>query len=70
MTEFSSGYGSALYDLAAETNTLDEILEQMKVISGVLRENPDFIKVLDAPMISKEDKLKVEYDKFKDKENV
>ena len=70
MTEFSSGYGSALYDLAAETNTLDEILEQMKVISGVLRENPDFIKVLDAPMISKEDKLKVVDDTFRDKVNV
>lgn len=70
MTEFSSGYGSALYDLAAETNTLDEILEQMKVISGALRENPDFIKVLDAPMIPKEDKLKVVDDTFKDKVNV
>ena len=70
MTEFASAYGSALYDIAAETNTLDEILEQTKVIVSVFKENPDFVKILDAPMISKKEKLNVVDETFKGKVNV
>ena len=55
MTEFASAYGSALYDLAAETNTLDEILAELKVLTAVFKENADFVKILDAPMISKKE---------------
>lgn len=56
MSNLSSSYADALFEIAMEENIADEILEQTQVISQVLRENADFVKLLGAPMISKEEK--------------
>jgi len=56
MSNLSSSYADALFEIAVEENTLDEILSQSQVIAQVVKENPDFAKLLAAPMITKEEK--------------
>ncbi|MEG2038868.1 MAG: ATP synthase F1 subunit delta [Oscillospiraceae bacterium] len=70
MREFSSSYASALIKLAIETDSLDEIFEQIMIIKEEIISNPNFIKILDAPMIAVEDKLSVADETFKGKINV
>ena len=56
MSNLSSSYADALFEIAMEENILEEILTQSQVVIQVLADNPDFIKLLGAPMISKEEK--------------
>jgi len=57
MTERSRVYGSSLYDLAAEEKLTEPIREQMLVIKQILRENPDYIRLLSEPSIKKAERL-------------
>jgi len=57
MTERSRVYGSSLYDLAAEENLTGPIREQMLAIKQILRENPDYIRLLSEPSIKKAERL-------------
>lgn len=57
MTERSRVYGGSLYDLAAEEKITAPVLEQMLVIKQVLRENPDYIRLLSEPSIKKAERL-------------
>ena len=41
MTATGKTYGDALYDLAAEEALCDELLEQVKLLARLFRENPD-----------------------------
>lgn len=69
MTELSKVYGGALFDLSAEENISEEILSQFKVLNECFAQNPDFAKILDAPNIKKEEKLKMLDECFADKIN-
>ena len=53
MTEYARVYGGSLYDLALEENLTDAILEQMKEVKEIFRENPDYLKLLSEPSIKK-----------------
>lgn len=44
-------YASALFALAQEKNEEGEILSQLEQLDGILRENYDFVKLLDCPAI-------------------
>lgn len=44
-------YGGSLYDLAAEENLTGEILGQMEQIRTLLRENPEYERLLSEPSI-------------------
>ena len=44
------------YEVAKELQKEDAFLEELKFIDKVLTDNSDFMKVLKAPMISKEEK--------------
>jgi len=57
MTERSRVYGSSLYDLAAEEKLTDPIRGQMLEIKQILRENPDYIRLLSEPSIKKAERL-------------
>ena len=57
MTERSRVYGSSLYDLAAEEKLTDSIQEQMLAIKQILRDNPDYIRLLSEPSIKKAERL-------------
>ena len=57
MTERSRVYGSSLYDLAAEEKLTEPIREQMLAIKQILRENPDYIRLLSEPSIKKAERL-------------
>ena len=57
MTERSRVYGSSLYDLAAEEKLTEPIREQMLAIKQILRDNPDYIRLLSEPSIKKAERL-------------
>lgn len=50
-------YGRALFLLAQESGTADTILCDCADVAQVIKENPDYIKLLDTPALSKEEKL-------------
>ncbi|MBO7334744.1 MAG: ATP synthase F1 subunit delta [Lachnospiraceae bacterium] len=64
MTEYARVYGGSLYDLAAEEQLTAVILEEMTAIKGIFRENPDYLKLLSEPSISKDERIKLIEDAF------
>ena len=57
MTAAQKEYGGALYELAAEENCEDQVLEGLQLTQRLFRENPDYSKLLLQPSIRKEDRL-------------
>lgn len=55
----SKTYGEALFELAVEEGKEDSFLEEIMELKNILRENPDFSKLLNHPKILKEEKQKV-----------
>lgn len=52
-------YGNALFELAVEENKVDMLFEEAKALLDIFKESPDFIKLLDHPQMSKEEKKAV-----------
>ena len=50
-------YGNALFLLAKEENTQDAVKEDLDIIHLALKANPDYVKLLDTPALSKSEKL-------------
>jgi F-type H+-transporting ATPase subunit delta len=61
----SKTYGDALFELALETDRLDDMLEEVKAVSQALRENEELTRLMNHPKIVKEDKIKLIEDIFK-----
>ena len=59
MTEYARVYGGSLYDLAAEEQLTEVILEEMNALKAIFRENPDYLKLLSEPSIKKEERTKL-----------
>ena len=55
----SKAYGEALFELAIEKNELDSIAEQVNLLANAFAENPELVKLLSHPKISKEEKVNV-----------
>ena len=53
MTEAASVYGGALYALAVDENKSDIILGQLKVLNESFKAEPDFLRLLSTPDLSK-----------------
>jgi len=53
MTEAASVYGEALYALAKDENKSDEMLSQLKALDEAFVSEPDFLRLLSAPNVSK-----------------
>ena len=46
MTQIARLYGSSMYDLAAEEQLTDTVLEQMQTIRQLFRENPELCEIV------------------------
>lgn len=57
MTERAGVYGGSLYDLAAEENLTEPIMNDLFQIRQVFRDNQDYLKLLAEPSIKKEERL-------------
>ncbi len=55
----SKTYGEALFELAVEENKVDVFTEEISAILDILKQNPEFLQLLNHPKIAKEEKLKV-----------
>ena len=54
----SNIYGEALFELAVEEEKTDAMLEEIDGIKNVFLENPEYLKFLNHPRISAEEKIK------------
>lgn len=57
MSDVSKEYGGALFELALEEGLDFEILDQIQIVREILKNNPEYIKLLDAPNIAKDERL-------------
>ena len=59
MTQIGSVYAQALYSLAREEGLDDTILAQLKVLDQSFAQEPDFLKLLSAPNLTKEERCAI-----------
>jgi F-type H+-transporting ATPase subunit delta len=52
-------YGKALFLITEEDGVSDKILSDVHTADSVLRSNPDYIKLLDSPAMSKEERVEL-----------
>ena len=69
MTEVASIYGQAMYDLARDEGQSQAILEQLTALRNSLQDQPDFIRLLCAPNIPKEERVQILDNAFRGKLN-
>ena len=56
MTQIGNVYGEALYTLARDERLDDMILEQLRVLNQSFGQEPEFLKLLAAPNLTKEER--------------
>lgn len=59
MTKTARLYGGSLYDLAAEEGLTEVFMEELEAVKGILKENPDYIRLLSEPSIPKAERVKL-----------
>ena len=59
MTEAGSVYGLALYDLAQSEGLSEQILQELGVLRQSFAEEPDFIKLLSTPALTKQERCDI-----------
>ena len=69
MSNISKAYADALFELSIEENILDEIMEQTLFLKQVMDENADFVKLLGAPTVTKDEKAAITDNVFSGKIN-
>lgn len=67
MTQIASVYAEALYVLAKEENCTDDILGELTVLAESFRQEPDFVKLLCAHNLTKEERCGILDDSFRGK---
>lgn len=63
-------YAVSLFEVAKEEKIQDEILENIKFLEEVFKENEDFFKLMNIPTVSKEEKIELIDNVFKGKINL
>ena len=63
----SKTYGEALFELAVEENKVDVLAEEISAILDILKQNPDFVNLLNHPKIPKDEKITLLETVFKGK---
>ena len=61
----SKTYGEALFELAMEENKAQLLMEEVKAVQGLLKENVEFDKLMKHPGITKQEKVQVMHNVFK-----
>ena len=59
MTQIGNVYGEALYSLAREENLSDAVLQELKLLRDAFAQEPDFVRLLSAPNLSKEERCTI-----------
>ena len=67
MTGIGENYAQALYSLAKEENATEEILRQLKHLGSAFSETPEFVRLLAAPNLTKDQRVAVIDDSFRGK---
>ena len=67
MTEVGNVYGESLYELAKEENLAALIGQQMTVLQDAFRQEPDFIRLLSSPNLTKTERCQILDDSFRGK---
>ena len=67
MTQVGNVYGEALYDLAKSENLSNDILQELSVLEESFRQSPDFLRLLAAQSITKQERCAILDDSFRDK---
>lgn len=57
-------YAESLFEVAAEADRLDEIYRELDAVAGIFRENPDFVRLLSSPAVTKKEKIALISDIF------
>ena len=69
MSNISKAYADALFELSIEENILEEIMQQTQSLAEILSQNSDFVKLLGAPTVTKEEKITIADNVFSGKIN-
>lgn len=67
MTEVGTVYGEALYDLAKTEGLSEAISQELTVLRDSFSQEPDFLRLLGAPNLSKQERCKILDDSFRGK---
>ena len=67
MTEIGSVYGEALYELAKGEGLTSPIGEQLRLLRDSFRQEPDFLRLLSAPNLTKAERCQILDDSFRGK---
>ena len=65
MTEVGSVYGESLYELAKDEGLTKLIGEQLSVLQTSIRQEPDFIRLLSSPNLTKAERCQILDDSFR-----
>ncbi len=57
MSKVTYEYGKALFELASEDGMINEYLGEIRIISGIFKDNEAFMSVIASPVIPKEERL-------------
>ena len=66
MSQIAVTYAQALYDLAAEEKLEQEIQQQLETLQKAFSQEPDFITLLNAPNLSKEERCDIVDQSFRE----
>ncbi len=69
MTNVAAVYAQALYDLAKDEECGEPVLKELTALSGSFAQEPDFVRLLSAPNLTKEERCQVLDDSFRGKVN-
>ena len=67
MTEVGNVYGESLYQLAKDESLAVSIGEQLAALREGFRQEPDFIRLLSSPNLTKAERCQILEDSFRDK---
>lgn len=62
-----SVYGEALYDLAKAESLAQPILEELTALDGSFQQEPAFLRLLNTPTLSKQERCQILDESFRDK---
>ena len=65
MTEVGSVYGESLYELAKEESLTKQIGEQLAVLQQSFHQEPDFVRLLSSPNLTKAERCQILDDSFR-----
>ena len=67
MTQVGNVYGQALYDLALSEELSNDILQELTVLEESFRQSPQFLRLLAAQSITKQERCQILDDSFRGK---